>query len=77
MMMHNLYDGHLIVHALEKRRGRTRVIAQNMEKYMSFSVGKLQCLDSMQFMPGSVEALVQMLSPDQFQHTRFPKTQIV
>ena len=73
VMMHNLkvYDGHLIVQALEKRYGRTRVIAQNMEKYMSFSVGQLQILDSMQFM----EALVQTLSPEQFQHTRlgFPR----
>ena len=40
VMMHNLkgYDDHLIVQALEKRHGRTRVITQNMEKYMNFSV---------------------------------------
>ena len=77
IMMNNLkgYDGHLIGQALEKRHGRTRVIAQNMEKYMSSTVGQLQFLDSMQFMPGSMEALVQTLSPDQFQHSRlgFPR----
>ena len=38
---------------------------------MSFSVGKLQFLDLMQFMLGSMEALLQTLSPDQFQHTKF------
>ena len=78
-MMHNHkgHAAHLIVQALEKRHGRTRVIAQNMEKYMIFSVGQLQCLDSKQFMPGSMEALIQTMSPDQFQHTRlgFPRTE--
>ena len=64
MLIYNLesYDAHLIERALGKRHGRTRVIAQNFEKYMSFSVGRLQFLDSMQFMPGSLETLVQTLS---------------
>ena len=78
VMMPNLkaYDGHLIVQALQTRHGRTRVIAQKMDKYTSFSVGQLQFLDSMQFMLGSMEALVQTLSPDQFQ-IRLPKTRRV
>ena len=41
---------------------------------MSLSVRQLQFL---QFMSGSMEALVQTLSPDQFQHTRlgFPRSE--
>ena len=71
VMIHNLkgFDSHLIIQALEKRHGKTRVIAQNMEKYMSFAVGRLQFLDSMQFMPSSLDKLTKTLNPDEFIHT--------
>ena len=51
VLFHNLrgYDGHLIVKTLKKKHGKTRVIANNLETYMSFSAGQLQFLDSFQF----------------------------
>ena len=51
VLFHNLrgYDGHLIVKTLKKKNGKTRVIANNLEIYMSFSADQLQFLDSFQF----------------------------
>ena len=44
---HNLrgYDGHLTVKTLKRKHGKTRVIANNLETYMSFSASQLQFLD--------------------------------
>ena len=41
VVVHNLkgYDGHLIVKALKSEFGKVRVIPQNMEKYLSLTVG--------------------------------------
>ena len=47
--IHNLkdYDGNLIVKALESEFGKVQVIPQNMEKYLSMTVGHLKsCEDS-------------------------------
>ena len=43
VVIHNLkgYDGHLIVKALKTVFGEVRVIPQNMEKYLSLTVGRL------------------------------------
>ena len=60
VILHNLrgYDSHLIVKALKKKYGRTCVIANNMESYITLSVDQLQFLDSMQFTNASLEKLV-------------------
>ena len=44
VVIHNLkgYDGHLIVTSLKSEFGKVRVISQNMEKYLSISVGETQ-----------------------------------
>jgi len=77
VVIHNLrgYDGHLIVKVLKKKHGKTRVIANNMETYMSFSAGKLQFLDSFQFTNKPLDDLVKTLSSQEFIHTSkaFPK----
>ena len=41
VLFHNLrgYDGHLIIKALKNSHGNVRVIPNNMEKFMAFSVG--------------------------------------
>ena len=63
MFFHNLrsYDGHLIIKALKNSHGNVRVIPTNMEKYMAFSVGQLQFLDSCQFTMQSLDGLVKTL----------------
>ena len=51
VVIHNLkgYDGHLIVKALKSEFGRVRVVPQNLEKYLSLTVGQLKFLDTFQF----------------------------
>ena len=63
VVMHILkgYDGHLIVKALKSEFGEVRVIPQNMEKYLSITVGKLKFIDSLQFVPQSLDSLAKTL----------------
>ena len=72
IFLHNLrgYDGHIIIHAIQERHGKVRVIPTNMEKYMAFSVGQLQFLDSFQFTLESLDSLVKTLRDDEFVYTR-------
>ena len=72
VFFHNLrgYDGHLIIHAIQRRHGRVRVIPTNIEKYMAFSVGRLQFLDTYQFMPEPLDKLVKTLDDGEFIYTR-------
>ena len=64
------YDGHLIIHAIQKRHGKVYIIPTNMERYMAFSVGQLQFLDSYQFTMESLEKLVETMDDDEFIYTR-------
>ena len=64
------YDSHLIMQILGKyKKARPKCIAQNMDKYITVSIGNLQFVDSLQFMNCSLEKLVANLSQvgvDQF-----------
>ena len=58
VFFHNLrgYDSHLIMQGIHRyaEEKSIRVIANNMEKYVSFQLGNLRFLDSLQFLgPGS------------------------
>ena len=70
VVFHNLrgYDGHLIMSALGATRAtkgqNKRCIPNNMEKYMTFSVGQLQFIDSLQFMNSSLEKLAANLQTE-------------
>ena len=70
VVFHNLrgYDGHLIMSALGATRAtkgqKIRCIPNNMEKYMTFSVGQLQFIDSLQFMNSSLEKLAANLQTE-------------
>ncbi|CAB4043225.1 Gastrula zinc finger [Paramuricea clavata] len=69
VVFHNLrgYDSHLIMQEIGKFKMDVNVIPNNMEKYISFSLGKiLVFIDSIQFMASSLEALVSNLSPEDF-----------
>ena len=69
VVFHNLrgYDSHLIMQEIGKFKMEVNVIPNNMEKYISFSLGKnLVFIDSIQFMASSLEALVSNLSPEDF-----------
>ena len=79
VFFHNLRgcDGHLIMQGIHRyaEERRIRVIPNNMEKYISFQLGNLRFLDSLQFLgPGSsLDKLAKNLS--EFPHLKeeFPK----
>jgi hypothetical protein len=69
VVFHNLrgYDSHLIMQEIGKFGLEVNVIPNNMEKYMSFSLGKnIVFIDSVQFMTSSLESLANNLSKDEF-----------
>ena len=67
IILHNLrgYDSHLIMQGAGKFKNKTtNCIPNNMEKYISFSIGHLDFLDSLQFMTASLEKLVSNLAKE-------------
>ena len=71
VVFHNLkgYDSHLIMQKLHTAKGNISCIANNAEKYISFSVGQLKFLDSFQFMASSLEKLVDATDKSDFRLT--------
>lgn len=64
---HNLkgFDGHLIIQGLKKMNFHNiQIIAQNFEKYMTFSFGEFRFLDSFAFMSSSLDTLASNLLKD-------------
>ena len=65
VFFHNLsgYDGHIIFDNISKIEGikTPKVIAKNMEKYITFSIGTLRFKDSLQFLNCSLDKLVKNL----------------
>ena len=82
VVFHNLrgYDGHLIIknacaiQSLDKRVD-IAAIPNSSEKFMSISIGYLRFIDSMQFMPCSLEKLVEHLydKKDKFKNFKHMK----
>ncbi len=74
MIIHNArgYDTHLIMQAIDKIQGKQlKCIPNNMEKYISFSLGYMDFIDSFQFMSSSLEKLVENLAKEgesKFEH---------
>ena len=70
MVIHNLkgYNGHLIVKSLKSEFGKVAMIPQNLEKYLSLSVGQLKFIDSFQFTPKSLDVLSKTHDDDEFRY---------
>ena len=69
MIFHNLrgYDGHMLISLVGKYKNkRMNCIANNSEKYVTFSLSGLQFIDSFQFMGSSLEKLVGNLNKEEF-----------
>ena len=67
VVLHNLrgYDSHLIMQGLGKLKGvPIKCIPNNTEKYISFAVGDLVFIDSLQFRNASLEKLVSNLAKE-------------
>ena len=80
VFFHNLrgYDSHLImqgIHRYADGKKRIRVIPNTMEKYVSFQLGNLRFLDSLQFLgPGSsLETLAKNLTEFPHLEEQFPQ----
>ncbi|KAL9957602.1 hypothetical protein ACROYT_G034521 [Oculina patagonica] len=64
VVFHNLrgYDAHHLMKAMSKLSQATqkevKCVANNMEKYITFSVGGLRFIDSLNFLQGSLDSLV-------------------
>ena len=66
VVFHNMknYDGHLLMQAMARVQGEIKCIPTNTEKYISFSLGGLRFIDSLNFMQSSLDKLVK--STDNF-----------
>ena len=67
VMFHNLknFDAHILCQSIGSYKERKlSCIAQNTEKYVGFSLDKLRFFDSFQFLPASLDQLVENLSQD-------------
>ena len=71
IVFHNLrgYDSHLLMQAISKVEGKISCIPNNMEKYISFSLGKLRFIDSTKSLLGSLDRLVKVGKPEYFKIT--------
>ena len=60
VIFHNLkgYDGHLLMQAMARVHGEIKCIPTNTEKYISFSLGNLRFIDSVNFLLSSLDKLV-------------------
>ena len=61
------YDTHLLMQAISKVDGNITCIPNNMEKYMTFSLGDLVFKDSFQFLGSSLDSLVKANKPEDFE----------
>jgi hypothetical protein len=73
VIFHNLggFDGYFIVRALANMyaelglQGKMKVVAKNMRKYTTITVGNLKFIDSFQFLKGSLDELVENYKDEQ------------
>jgi DNA polymerase type B, organellar and viral len=76
VVLHNLrgYDSHLILKGYRehffKKAPRLNCLPNNLERYISFSIGSLRFIDSLQFLNSSLEKLASNLKPEDFVQTK-------
>ena len=68
IVLHNgkNYDTHLIIQAIKGQHGKVSVVANNMEKYVTFSIDRLKFVDSYQMMMTSLSELADNLNDGDF-----------
>ena len=71
VVFHNLrgYDSHLLMQVMSRVKGKVSCIPNNTEKYISFSLGQLRFIDSVQFLLVPLDKLVAANPPEAFQIT--------
>ena len=78
VIFHNLkgYDGHLLMQVMARVQGEIKCIPTNTEKYISFSLGNLRFVDSVNFLLSSLDKLTSLdKGSDEFpiMQRRFPE----
>ena len=60
VVFHNLrgYDAHHLMQAMSQLQREVKCVANNIEKYITFSVGGLRFIDSLNFLQSSLDSLV-------------------
>ena len=68
VIFHNLkgYDAHIILNAIKFSVKKIKCIPINMEKYMTFSLGSMRYIDSLQFLNASLAKLVSNMDTTNF-----------
>ena len=63
VVFHNLrgYDAHHLMQAMSNLKKEVKCVANNMEKYITISVDGLRFIDSLNFMQGSLDSLVEVI----------------
>ena len=74
VIFHNLkgYDGHLLMQAMARVQGEIKCIPTNTDKYISFSLGNLRFVDSVNFLLSSLDKLVKGSDEFPIMQRRFP-----
>ena len=69
VVFHNLrgYDAHHLMQEIASVDANLKCIPNNMEKYISFSLGNLRFIDSFQFLLSSLDSLVSSNKPEDFE----------
>ena len=67
VVFHNLrgYDAHHLMQAMSQLQKEVKCVANNMEKYITFSVGGLRFIDSLNVLQGSLDSLVSATPKDE------------
>ena len=75
VFFHNLkgYDGNLLMQAMARVQGEIKCIPTNTEKYISFSLGNLRFVDSVNFLMSSLDKLGKGSDEFPIMQRRFPK----
>ena len=74
VLLHNLrgYDVYHLMQAMSKQQKEVRCIANNMQKYISVTVGGLRFIDSLNFLQASLDSLVKSMPGHSFKYTMAP-----
>jgi hypothetical protein len=68
-----IFDAHILCQAIGTfKNEKIKCIPQNLERYVSFSLGSLRFIDSFQFLPSSLATLVNDLADKRDDDTREP-----
>ena len=71
VVFHNLrgYDAHHLMQAMSQLQREVKCIANNMEKYITFLVGGLRFIDSLNYLQRSLDSLVSATPKDSLRNT--------